>query len=138
MILQVLEPYRPIVRWGTGLWLLSTLIGALVAYLLKRPYPLAMAMANDVTVLLLLAPWFFGSLLSQGTKRSQVEGAMTRAWQGASYEAVERDIHDAMTDRTGVGDFSARAAAMALVVLALNIALRLLLDTGWGILPLLP
>lgn len=137
MFARFYREYGRVIEWGLGLWALSLLIGAIAAYFLQTEMLLTIVTASDAMVILLLLPWLLGAALGQSTRRAQMQAAMARTWQGASYEAVQRDFAEAMDPGRSVGSFSAYAALSAVVVAILDGCFRALFDVGGGILPLL-
>ncbi len=129
------QPYRTVLLWGSAAWTISGLIGVILWLTLNRPLTIMVISANDAAFLLLLLPWFISSVLFQASRRAAMQETMTRSWQGGSHEAVERDSVEAMTGRRWIGSFETGTALMALVVLALDLLLRLVLGFGWAPLP---
>jgi|GEM_PF-5468005 len=132
-----LGPYRTILLWGGSIWALSTVIGLILWLVTDRPLTTMIVTANDAAFMLLLLPWFVGSVFYQSSRRAAMQETMTRSWQGGSHEAVQRDATEAMTGKRWIGTFETETALMALVVLALDLLLRMVVGFGWAPLPAL-
>lgn len=129
------QSFKGILVWGIAIGAASAIIGILLAFFQKWPPAETVLTTMDTAVVLLLLPWFLGSVLSQQTRASAMKVTMERTLLGGSHETMHREAAEIMSGKQWVGSYENMAAQMALVVLLLDIAVRLLLGAGWAPFP---
>lgn len=125
------QSYRGVVVWGVVIGAASIIVGVVLSFVLKRPMKEMVVTSADLVVVLLLLPWFLGSVLSQQTRGAAMKVTMERTLLGGSHDTMHREAREIMSGKQWVGDYESMAAYVALVVFVLDLAVRLILGVGW-------